>query len=294
MPTLCVALMLLGPTVDRSTPEATIRSFVAAAEAGNARDAATCIVGADPSASNPCFSRMGAKYRMHLGIAKLRAVVKGDSAVAKMKCSLSLMGRVLVREKAVKVNLMLQNGAWLIGPLDWGWVFKGENSAQRESPEAMDPFQFVADIAANPMVAAAIVLPIEAQMDLAKRRTQALMDAKKIAMACMEYMVDNDDAFPKDVRAFRADVLPYLAKADRDAFTAPGDPPGTVSFSMNPYLAGRHGDTDVEEPHRTVLIYLGKDKKLDFRYHGKAAVAFVDGSARLVAAEQAASLRWKP
>ena len=42
------------------------------------------------------------------------------------------------------------------------------------------------------------------------------------------------------------------------------------------------------------MIYEGKNGKLDFRHEGKATVGFADGHAKLIDAQGAKKLRWKP
>ena len=48
------------------------------------------------------------------------------------------------------------------------------------------------------------------------------------------------------------------------------------------------------EPAETVMIYEGKNGKLDFRHNGRATVGFADGHVKLTDAEGAKKLRWKP
>lgn len=127
----------------------------------------------------------------------------------------------------------------------------------------------------------------------AEEASHSLVNAKKIAVAVLACVADHDDLFPKNPSKYRAAIQPYLKKEDLGIFTSPSDNPGTLSYKMNPNLAGLP-TADVAEPARTILIYLGRDKILDFRYGKRAVVALADGSARLVTLDQAGFLRWQP
>lgn len=51
---------------------------------------------------------------------------------------------------------------------------------------------------------------------------------------------------------------------------------------------------DIKQPSRTVLIYEGKDGKLDFRHEGMACVSFVDGHVQAVGPDEVKDLIWNP
>jgi prepilin-type processing-associated H-X9-DG protein len=78
-------------------------------------------------------------------------------------------------------------------------------------------------------------------------------------------------------------------------FHCPADKSDAGSYSFNRNLEGMtQQDVDrLANPRRTVLLYEGKNGRLDFRHNGRATVSFTDGSARLVDRQQAKSLRWK-
>jgi len=50
----------------------------------------------------------------------------------------------------------------------------------------------------------------------------------------------------------------------------------------------------ISDPANTVLVYEGKDGKLNFHHNGRAAVAFADGRARLIGGAEAKNLRRNP
>jgi prepilin-type processing-associated H-X9-DG protein len=85
--------------------------------------------------------------------------------------------------------------------------------------------------------------------------------------------------------------MPYIK--NESIFKCPSDASGAVSYSFNANLAGVKL-AKVSAPAETVMIYEGKNGKLDFRHEGKAAVGFADGHAKLVNAEGAKKLHWRP
>jgi prepilin-type processing-associated H-X9-DG protein len=78
-----------------------------------------------------------------------------------------------------------------------------------------------------------------------------------------------------------------------DIFTAPGEKLGQQSYNLNPQLADKDL-AELEEVAQTVMIYLGKESNLDFRFGGKTVVGFADGHVEAVDAEHAKTLRWNP
>ena len=244
---------------------ATIRSFEVAIARGDIRSAARCVAGANPDAPNPYTLRLLKSYRMHIAVTDLDAKVAGQTALATLRSRWILLDKALIEAKPESVNLILVGNDWLIGPLDWPMSMKDGKLVAGKRGWDPKPVQIVAWMVANSTVAAAICIQMEAQMKAAAVATASMVNAKKIAMACLMYASDNDDCFPKRPTMYRDALLPYLDKKDARVFTAPDDKPGTVSYRMNPNLAGR-STTAVEDPSRTILIYLGKNGKLDFRY----------------------------
>jgi len=72
-----------------------------------------------------------------------------------------------------------------------------------------------------------------------------------------------------------------------------GDDVTRESYAFNEKLDGAELDL-IAEPANTVLVYEGKDGKLNFRHGHRAAVAFADGHVELINEEQAKTLRWIP
>ena len=114
---------------------------------------------------------------------------------------------------------------------------------------------------------------------------------KQVALAFMMLASDNDDTLKCTPSDWVEKAMPYMK--DRSRLHCPDAPGDDVSYSFNPKLAGLRV-MDVQSPADTVLVYEGKDGKLDFRHDGKASVAFLDGHVKQVDEAQANSLRWTP
>lgn len=128
------------------------------------------------------------------------------------------------------------------------------------------------------------------QAKKAAEATSSLSNAKLLAVATLMYCGDSDDVFPLAKNTVDG-IMPYVK--NRDVLTSPGDPKGSISYSFNDAILGK-SSAGVANPATTVLLYEGKDRKLNFAHDGKAAVAFCDGHAKLYTEEAAKSLNWDP
>ncbi len=129
-----------------------------------------------------------------------------------------------------------------------------------------------------------------AKAKTAAQATSSLSNAKRIALGVIMYAGDCDDRYPLATNTIDG-IMPYLK--NRDLFTSPGDPKGSVSYSFNEKVLGTSA-VAVTSPATTVLLYEGKDHKLNFAHDGKAAVAFCDGHAKLYTEEESKTLNWDP
>ncbi len=134
--------------------------------------------------------------------------------------------------------------------------------------------------------------PILAQAQASAQTTKCLTNVKRLATGLIMFVSDNDDVLKVTVANWIKKVLPYIDK-NTDLFTCPDDVKGAMSYSINPNVAGVTS-LSISNLTRTVLIYEGKDGKLNFRHNGKAAVAFIDGHCEMVTQERAKNLIWKP
>ena len=133
------------------------------------------------------------------------------------------------------------------------------------------------------------------------RAEESLDRLRKLSLAALMFIQDNDDFFAFGPEYFQEALLPYTKTLRNyivpgtgvEEFTTP--PPSSVGerYSFNAHLSGRSSNR-MGDTARTVLFYDGKNKQLTFRYNGRAAVGFLDGHAALVDAEAAKTLLWEP
>jgi prepilin-type processing-associated H-X9-DG protein len=109
-------------------------------------------------------------------------------------------------------------------------------------------------------------------------------------MGVLKYVIANQDRFNFDANTWKTAVSPYVA--DPNAFNCPVVHSGEA-YSFNSALFGANSMA-VTEPANTVMIYEGKDQKLDFRHEGMAVVAYVDGHVRAISEYSAQKLKWTP
>lgn len=114
---------------------------------------------------------------------------------------------------------------------------------------------------------------------------------------------DSASRCAESIRVATAELLRIFAAADRkidwpsDGFQKllPGHEAQCVNgepYSINENLKSKSLD-DFKKPGEIVLLYDGKDKKLNFSHNSRAAVAFLDGTVRLIDRGGARRLRWK-
>ena len=121
--------------------------------------------------------------------------------------------------------------------------------------------------------------------------TSCLSNIKQVSIGALMYLQDYDEKFKLQPATYKFKLMPYI-KAEH-IFHCPSDPTKGVSYSFNPNLQGI-SMAKIKSPAKTVMIYEGKAGKLDFRHDGRASVGFVDGHAKLIGKQEAASLRWMP
>lgn len=132
--------------------------------------------------------------------------------------------------------------------------------------------------------------PLFIQAHEAAQATKCLTNVKAIALALIMFESDNDDMLTVTVANWQKKIAPYLKT--EEVLTCPEDEKGASSYSFNANLAGKSASS-FDEPARTVLVYEGKNGRLNFRHNGKAAVAFLDGHAKLISRDEASALLWK-
>lgn len=109
-------------------------------------------------------------------------------------------------------------------------------------------------------------------------RTQSLSNLKQIALGLVMYASDYDDVFPyaQSTTAVKWVTTPYIRIAS--LWTSPN--PEGAEYRFNIALGGVHLEA-IQSPSQTVLVYESRAWP-----DGRRGVAFADGSARMVDADQ--------
>ncbi|MEP6754064.1 MAG: hypothetical protein ABJA67_01080, partial [Chthonomonadales bacterium] len=127
-------------------------------------------------------------------------------------------------------------------------------------------------------------------MDNAKE-TQCHGNMMQICIALLEFAQDHNEKFDLTAANYVGKIKPYIK--DNKIFHCPSVTGKDVPYAFNKNLNSIFL-AQVESPSTTVMVYEGKDGKLDFRHSGKSYVGFIDGRTKLIDAAGAAKLRWKP
>ncbi|AIE84605.1 hypothetical protein OP10G_1237 [Fimbriimonas ginsengisoli Gsoil 348] len=261
MPLLSLTALSHGQT----TPERSLAGFV---EAWNRKDlpaAARFIYGADPKADFSAFNKLTASQPWPiLHVSNVKATVNRGTASLTYSVKVEIPGGPPAQNEVATARIF--EGKWLLIPLQ----------------ATGKPSKFL------PGVAFMVAHPGHR---VGSDSTSALIEVKQLALGALLLANDSNSVFALSDANATSKLRPYLKNPA--LWTAPGDPKGTQSFHLNPAVAGK-SMSSIPIPARTVLLYDGKNGQLRFRWNGRAAVAFVDGHAKLVTREEAARLRWKP
>lgn len=259
-----------GAEVDRSTPENTVKSLIKAVFESKYDDVLCCVKDSKP---NDTLAKMFKERVMEIPAYEVKVTdVHIDGTKATCTITTNLSGKGISGQTIVETAELEQiGGSWLV-------------VAPKNEPK---PGHIVNSVASF------LVKPEEMFVKAkgAAKKAACLSNIKQLATAFMMVAADNDDFFKVKANAWKKALMPYVK--NEAIFTCPLDPKGTVSYSINPAMAGLSA-TAVKDVSRTVLLYEGSKGKLNFRHGGYAAVAFVDGHAKMVNAEEAKSLIWKP
>lgn len=251
------ALATLAVVQTLTSPTDTVKSAVRAISDSKWDAFAKCVEGAKPTAAMKQIldKQIGAK---NFSIAQISETTTGSSSKVALKVSDG--------SKTYSDNVILKKigAAWKIIP------------TQTVEPNV------------GPVNGLAYLMAFATEKDFqvakkAAQRTVALSSAKQLATSLMIFALDHDDKLPTTANWVQK-VGPYTK--NRDLFTPPGYTKN--AWSLNPAVSGKK----LDDKKQVVLIYLGKNKVLDFAYEGKAVVAFTDGSAKFVTKEEAKKLRW--
>ena len=244
------------------SPESVVQSFVTDLNKKDFEAASKLVKG---GSIPPYMKDMFAETKPFptLSISGLTAAVIGDRALATYH--LKATGPVGPQELDECLVLVRSGDGWLIDvPVKTGGL--GE----------------MAYFMSNP--------PIFVQAHEAAQVAKCMSNVKQVLLALIMLEADNDDVLRVTAANWEKSIARYLK--DPNVLTCPEDLKGVSSYSLNANLAGKSA-TDIEEPSRTVLVYEGKNGRLNFRHGGKATVGFADGHVQRVSPDEAKSLRWK-
>ena len=294
--TICALLCVMGFTpdaapLDLSSPKGTVRSFVEALSREDMKTMKLCVQGAsDAAILDQLFSQIGSKTRFDVK----NMIVETDMTSTRVWVEFTMSmpgapGEAQVLISAVDVMTLEKHGEnWRIVP-DPG-VLRAIGKAADSSGLAqltVRPIATFAGIVGSPK-------PLIQAMESARNRAKAascLSNTKQIALGVIMYTQDYDEEFPRKNASYMDLIMPYIR--NRAVFTCPLDKEGTITYSINANIQ-QATLASIVAPEKTVLLYEGKNMQLDFRHAGTAAVAFVDGHAKLIGAEEAKSLFWYP
>lgn len=133
--------------------------------------------------------------------------------------------------------------------------------------------------------------PIMARAYASAQATACMRNVKSWATGLLLAMNDSDDILVTTVASWPALSRSYIDGEPH--LNCPDEDPAAESYRINEKLIGVSW-IEIDEPMRTVLVYEGDADGLTFRHDGRAAVAFADGSARLVNADESLKLFWSP
>jgi prepilin-type processing-associated H-X9-DG protein len=258
-------------TVDLSTPEKTIRSFIACVHALDLKSAITCVKDGKFNESIESAQSVLKTGSFSCKLTKLIVKIKGNQAIADATTESLFQGIEKKQSCRETVNLVKVGKKWLI----------------REPDSAPKGNSII-----NSFVIESVAGKLKSEMDQdTEMQMTCLNNLKQASLAIIMFITDNSEVFKFDAKTWTQSIEPYLKT--KTILTCPLDKPGVVSYSLNPAVCGKKF-TELAEPIQTVLAYEGQNGKLLFRHKGRAAVAFTDGHVKLIDAEAAKTLRWKP
>jgi hypothetical protein len=254
---------------DLSTPERAARKLAAAVSANKYSEAAQCIRGADPKADYSAYIRASQRAPYGVRILSAKAKVHGSKAMLTVRVEFHSKKGNDRQATTETVHLERTRRGWQFVPsFDFGELgLFGRMIANIAKPNRTDEIRLAANRAA----------------DSCRR-------LKELAEATLRFAASHNDTIATTAARWRRDIGALIK--DQGKFTAPGAKPGTQSFQLNDAVAGLK--ITGKMPLDMVMLYEGKNRRLDFRYEGRGVVAFMDGTARVVTKSEAASLRWKP
>ena len=271
LPTL--ALIVQQSAVDLSTPEKAVKAFAAALAARDVDGMASCIFGAHLTPS------LKEGFRAQRDIPGLKVLGSRQTSLSDSRVRLAVTLRLISPDRNEKLQKTVQDEIVAVRERDsWRLLPPGEGA----NLDRLGILESFALIFAHPAA-------LERARTAARAAT-ALSNMKQVVIAGLMHTNDYDEKYFLTPGNFVKALTPYLKS--KFVLTSPLDPPGTVSFSINPNLT-KDSFPMLAHPEKTVWFFEGRPGELKFRYEGKALISFCDGHVARVTPEEAKSLLWK-
>jgi prepilin-type processing-associated H-X9-DG protein len=270
-----IPLLAAARAASDSSPEKTVRSFVAALNAGHFEEAVRYVDGNSP---HPDFTTLRQAFQLdkpNFSVSVLTTTTKDDKAV--VKAALTIQSASQPAQTQTGNVAMVRHGTrWLIAPL-----LNAKNPYINPKTSDMSLLTSIAGVLQSPQV-------FETSREQA-RSESCKSNLKQIALAAFQLNFDQK-ILAITPQNFKAKLFPYLKS--EQVFRCPSVS-GGESYSFNGNLTNRKLESLPNAP-RLVMFYEGRNGQLDFRHDGKANVAFADGHVQTISREEAKTLKWKP
>lgn len=256
-----------------ATPESSVRHFVASLTKGDIHAAAATVKGGKVGSQTAMLETTFKSGRVKISVLSLRAKTNGNRSTVTVN-SRTVGDRNVVHDRTEDVRMEKVGAKWLILPPKPGDI---------DSSKA--PINSLAQLFSEGMS--------RVFADAKARAQQSMMtsNVKQLAVATLIFATDSDDRIATTAAGWHKAIFPYVK--NEKLFRAANDPKSGDSFNLNPAVANV-AMSRIKAPAKTVMVYQGRQGKLEFYNGGKAAVAFCDGSAKILTPAEAKKLNWKP
>jgi prepilin-type processing-associated H-X9-DG protein len=318
-------------TIDLSTPQQTVRSLVAAANRFDFPAASRCVEGGKAE-NTAVLNSLAAEWKksgvqIYLGEARVRRM--GEIAIVTIPMAMQrIIDSAAQPPQSERVLLRRSEDLWKVVGNPKMTPMGGKKPPETpDTPPGLEPgngfLTMIATFLANPQVLQ------QARGDAQRAACQS--NLKQLALAAFLLAQDKKNTFnftlapgtapaPESLKAAWQKAIYAYAKTEQ-LFICPllfaqaeeqtnNDPklknqaqnlgaraifPAEAyeSYAFNAALENLRLD-QIPEPAATVLLYEGKEGKLDFRHDGKANVAFADGHVETIGPDDVKKLIWTP
>lgn len=252
------------------SPEEAVKAFAEALSAQDLVRAAALVHEAPEPKDFDDLVRQLKSAERTFRVTVVRATKNGDRASARYGLVVTLGSKISQRENLNVVSeLASVDGRWfLVGPAlgtakdpmnEWAAMLKA-------GPEGVRRARLAAD------------------------QALAMSRIKQLAAATLLYAAENDGRFLFNQKNWKDKIADKVE--DPETWKSPGDKSEGPSFTFNQNLANRDL-TSIRIKQRTVLLFEGKGAKPTYRWEGKAAVAYVDGSVMMISESDARRILWR-